>query len=185
MSTLSAADTAFEQRFAQLEGLLAELSASADPRAERVAREVLSTVLELHQRGLSRLLELAAPNSQVQRALARDAHVSSMLLLHDLHPLTLDARASSAVASLRERFRAELQDVTVEADGGRLALRLLPVASTCGSTRAALKREFEEALLAAVPDAESLSVELAVPEPALIALRVRKPATERSPGGQR
>ena len=46
-------------------------------------------------------------------------------------------------------------------------MRVVPAASACGSTRAALKKDFEEALLAAAPDAESLSVEFAEPAPAL------------------
>ncbi len=58
--TSLAEDSEFEQRFARVEGLLAELGRSNDALLERATREVLATVLELHRRGLVRALELAA-----------------------------------------------------------------------------------------------------------------------------
>ena len=182
MSQKAATDSDFEQRFALVEGLLAQLSTSADPEAKLVTREILATVLELHQRGLARMPELAG--DQIRPALVRDEHVSAMLLLHGLHPLPLDARVSSAVERLRLSLHDRLEDVMVQTHGGRIALRVVPAANACSSTRAALKHAFEEALLTAVPDAESVSVEIAVPAPALVALRVRPSAGERSPGGR-
>jgi len=170
-----AADLEFEQRFARVEGLLADLSASSDPQLERSTREVLATVLELHRRGLTRLLEIAALSAKDREALARDARVGAMLLLHGLHPLSLDERVALAVERLRARFQDRLAEVLVQSLSGTVAVRLVPQARACGSTRATLKRDFEEALLAAAPDADSVSVELAEPAPALVTLRIRRP----------
>ena len=62
----------------------------------------------------------------------------------------------------------------------------LPVTGTCASTRATLKRDFEEALLVAAPDAESVSVDLTEPPPALVTLRLRRPENDKhSNGGPR
>lgn len=186
MSDRAETDGAFEQRFARVEGLLAQLSAAADPLLERVTREVLATVLELHQRGLARVLELSASEEHVREALARDPRVSTMLLLHGLHPLALDARIARTLDSLRERFQSKLADVTLDARGGTFRVQLVPTASACGSTRAALKKDFEEALLAAAPDAESVAVECSEPAPALITLRRRRDANDgQHEGGPR
>ncbi|HEX3849687.1 MAG TPA: hypothetical protein VHW01_01905 [Polyangiaceae bacterium] len=176
------ADAAFEQRFARVEGLLAELSRATDPMLERATREVLSTVLELHRRGLERVLEIAAREESVREALARDGRVSAMLLLHGLHPVSLEDRVSRMVDTLGERFRSKLQNIEFEVRGAIVTVRVAPTTSACGSTRQALQKDINEALLSAVPDAESLVVELKEPAPALVTLRLRRDAdsTERA-----
>ena len=184
MSTQATTESDFEQRFSRVEQLLGELSGFTDPRVSQATREVLSTVLELHRLGLARML--AASDERVRRDLARDTQVSAMLLLHDLHPLSLDTRATQAVDRLRERLHGKLEDVKVDVRDGRIALRVVPVTGTCASTRATLKRDFEEALLVAAPDAESISVDLTEPPPALVTLRLRRPENDgHSNGGPR
>ncbi|HEX2669462.1 MAG TPA: hypothetical protein VHM25_01255 [Polyangiaceae bacterium] len=187
MSTHATSESDFEQRFSQIEQLLDELSRLADPRPKQATRKILATLLELHKLGLARML--AATDEGARRELARDAQVSAMLLLHDLHPLSLSTRVTRAVDTLRERLHGKLEEVRVDARDGRVALRVVPVKGTCGSTRATLKRQFEEALLAAAPDAESVLVELTEPAPALVTLRLRRSADdgdgELSNGGPR
>ena len=180
------ADREFERRFARVEGLLTQLSACADPSLGQAARELLATVLELHQRGLSRLLALTTGDSGLPESLLVDPRVSAMLLLHGLHPLALETRVARAVQVLRERFRSKLEDVTFDARDGVITLSLLPAANSCGSTRAALKKDFEDALLAAAPDAESVHVECSEPSPSLVTLRrSRDERTERWQGSSR
>jgi len=184
MSTQTGADRDFERRFARVEGLLSELSSFADPRVEHLTREILSTVLELHQLGLARTL--AACDERVRRTLADDAQVSAMLLLHGLHPLTLETRAERTIDGLRERLQSKLATVSADIHDGRVTLRVVPATTACTSTRATLKQEFETALWAAVPDAESVTVELAEPAPVLVTLRVRPRANdEHRQGGPR
>ncbi|MEO7034139.1 MAG: hypothetical protein ABI548_09625 [Polyangiaceae bacterium] len=180
-------EAAFEQRVARVETLLTELSHSSDPMLERATREVLSTVLELHRRGLERVLELAAREDAVRDALARDSKVSAMLLLHGLHPVSLGERVKRTIGVVRERFAGKLDSVEAEVLGaGSIVVRIVPAASTCGSTRQAVHQGFEEALLSAVPDADSVSVEFAEAAPMLIQLRLRKTSDpEQRFGGTR
>jgi len=186
MSADFSADAAFEQRFARVEGLLAELSQAKDPMLERVTREVLATVLELHRRGLERTLEIAAREQPVREALARDARVSAMLLLHGLHPVALSDRVERTVDTLRERFRAKIASVSIESRSAAVLIRVVPASSACASTRSALQKDCEEALLVAVPDAESVSVELVEATPALVTLRRSRDAgAERGLAGSR
>jgi hypothetical protein len=180
------ADAAFDQRFERVESLLAELSRATDPLVERVAREVLGTVLELHRRGLERLLELAAQSEGVRESLAHDPRVSAMLLLHGLHPVPLVDRVSRVLDALRERFQSKVQNVDLEVrDSTAVIVRVTPMASACGSTRQSLQKDISLALLSAVPDAESVLVELVEPAPALVTLRLQRERDERSAGGAR
>jgi hypothetical protein len=174
-------DAAFEQRFARVEGLLAELAHSSDPLLERATREVLSTVLELHRRGLERVLEALARDTAMRDALSADTRVSAMLLLHGLHPIPVTERISRTLGTLRDRYRGKLESIDLEpAQGSQIVVRVVPTASACQSTRSALKKDVEEALFSAAPDAEALLVELVEAAPALITLRVRSSAA----GGQ-
>jgi hypothetical protein len=183
---LASADAAFEQRFARVEGLLAELSRATDPMLERATREVLSTVLELHRRGLERVLEIAAREDSVREALARDGRVSAMLLLHGLHPVSLGERVSRIVNTLGERFRSKLQNIEFEVRGAAVTVRVVPAASACGSTRQALQKDVTEALLTVTPDAESVVVKLEEPAPALITLRLQRDSdSQQRAGGSR
>lgn len=183
---LASADASFEQRFARVEELLAELSRATDPMVVRATREVLSTVLELHQRGLARVLEIAAREESVREALAHDGNVSAMLLLHGLHPVSLGDRVSRMIDTLGERFRSKVTNIEFEVRGAAVTVRVVPTAGACGSTRQALQKDVTEALLTAVPDAESVVVLLEEPAPALVTLRLRREAesTERA-GGSR
>jgi hypothetical protein len=181
-----AQDADFEQRFARVEGLLAELSHSQDPLVERATREILATVLELHRRGLERVLEIAARDSSAREALAVDPRVSAMLLLHGLHPIPLAERISRTLGTLRDRYRSKLDSVDFEALGeAQVVVRVVPAASACQSTRATLKKDLEDALIAAAPDVQSLLVEFSEAPPALIKLRVRpRSENDQAVGGE-
>ena len=186
-STTRAEDLEFEQRFARVEPLLGELQRSTDPLLERATREILATVLELHRRGLERVLEIAGREQPVREALSADDRVSAMLMLHGLHPIPLRERASRSLAVLRDRYRSKLASLDFDVTAGsEIVVRVVPAANACQSTRATLKKDVEEALIAAAPDARRVLVEISEPPPALITLRVRS-GTETTPvlGGQR
>ncbi|HTA89929.1 MAG TPA: hypothetical protein VK745_10150 [Polyangiaceae bacterium] len=180
-------DASFEQRFSRVEGLLAELAHSRDPMLERATREILAAVLELHRRGLERLLEIAARANDTREALAADPRVSAMLLLHGLHPIPLSERVSRTLGTLRERYRSKVERIDFEENSeNALLVRVVPAPSACQSTRETLKKDLENALIAAAPDVSSLVIEIQEAPPALITLRVRPDAAgERALGGSR
>jgi hypothetical protein len=187
VSATMAEDAEFEQRFARVEGLLAELGHSSDPLLERATREILATVLELHRRGLERALRLAAHENSMREALAADPRVSAMLLLHGLHPIPLAERVSRALEPLRERHRSKIESITFEAsESAEIRVRVAPTASACQSTRASLKKDLEAALIAAAPDVAALFIDIIAAPPALITLRVRPHSdNEQALGGTR
>jgi len=137
----------------RIEKLVAALE-ELDPAARACARELLAAVLQLHKAGLARVLEIAA---HLQAELARDPLVSSLLVLHDLHPQPIEQRLASAV----ERARVELDGCSVEllsVEAGRARVR---VDRGAGYHRAAeeVRAALRERLLAEAPDLEELAIE--------------------------
>jgi hypothetical protein len=87
--------------FEGIEEGIASLGRVADPRVLSDTRALVRSVLDLHAAGLARILDLvasAAPGAVP--SLAGDDLVSSLLILHGLHPVRLE-----------ERVRTELRRV--------------------------------------------------------------------------
>jgi hypothetical protein len=137
--------------FDAVEPLLAELERSAPPRVVERVRELLALVLALHKEGLEAALGLLAEEPALIDALARDARVASLLLLHDLHPLPPEVRLREAL----EGSGAELSFAAGRAE----------VTVTRGS-----RAHVEELCRAAAPDVDDLVV---VDAPKLVQLRTR------------
>ncbi len=161
--------TELSQRVARVEALLIELGAQQAPEAERIAREVLGTVLDLHRHALARILDLT--RSEDHAALTRDPSIAALLALHDLHPVSAEARARAAVAAIRAQFAREIADVELSQGEDTLELRLVSKPGICQGTRASLKQACESALLEAAPDLAAIHVSFREPTPALVQLR--------------
>jgi hypothetical protein len=135
----------------EFERLVTELE-SLPEDARESARALLEETLALHRQGLSRLLELGG--AALREAAVRDALVSALLALHDLHPLSVEERARAAL----EQVRAELL-----ASGASVEL----LSATNGLLRARVRgRGAEDArgmltdlLWGAAPDAAGVEIE--------------------------
>lgn len=127
--------------------LVAKVQDLPDAVARNTALDLVQAVMDLHAEALGRALEIVAEangGSEVMEALGADAVVSGILLLHDLHPLGLEARVRRALDRPEFRARgasAELlavdgENVRVKIEGGH-----------------ALREAVETALSEAAPDA--------------------------------
>ena len=74
----------------RVEALLAD--AESDPRA----RELVQAITELYGEGLARIVALTPD----PRELARDELVAQLLVLHDLHPVSMEDRVRRALAEV-------------------------------------------------------------------------------------
>lgn len=154
----------FQARIQQIEGLIQGIESSSDPATRARAQELLQLVLELHGAGLERMLDLAADGGDAGLAIidgfAGDELVSSLLLLHGLHPLDLEARVMQALEMVRPSLVSHGSDVELLgiADG-IVRVRLQGGSHGCGSSPMQLKQQIEEAVLAAAPDMTSLEIE--------------------------
>ncbi len=148
----------FDARMRRVEVMVEELERRGGEAAE-ASRALLGAVLDLHEAGLARALEIVAAQGEAGRAvtaaLVADPQVASLLLLHGLHPDPLEARIRAVVAALaielgREGANLEL----VEIGEGAVRLRLVREA-TLGN--AAIR--VEQAITNAAPDAPPVEIE--------------------------
>ena len=108
----------------RVESLVERLEQLADPHAKQTAREALGAVLALHRVGLARVLE-RLPVVQL-KALTTQPLVSSLLLLHDLHPADLPTRVKQAVDRVRPLLALNGASVTLQGDGANVRATLAP-----------------------------------------------------------
>jgi hypothetical protein len=142
--------------------LLDELRAMAGPTTWQRVEELLRCVTGLYGAALGRVLELAREGGALDPAraarLCEDELVSSLLLLHGLHPVPAAERIARAVERLRERLAPQIE-LAVEDAGSQhvVRLRVRGEPGGCGGG-AALARGIENALLEAAPELERVEI---------------------------
>lgn len=129
----------------------------ARPVARDAARDLLRLVTDLYGAGLERLLAIADETGALDDALlsrlAADPLVGSLLLVHGLHPDSVEQRVARALEELRPRL--DRHEVEVQADvtaDGTIRLHVTG-ATGCISTSASLLALVQAAVEDAAPDA--------------------------------
>jgi hypothetical protein len=146
-------DQKLQRRLRRVEALVASLEACPDRSAREGARELVRTLLDLHAAGLAKMLRLAGEAApDVVERFAGDGLVGSLLLLHDLHPVSAPERVRRALGRLRGGA-GEVEVLEATAEAVRIRLRGDPSAGP------ALRRAVEEALTEAAPDVPVVTVE--------------------------
>lgn len=149
----------------RVERLSAELAELPDPYARGLAEELIGALLEFHEEGLSRALELVG--EETAAALAGDGLVGSLLLIHGLYPVSLEERVAAALEEVRPYMESHGGGVQVRSlEDGVLRLRLEGSCDGCAASSATLELAIKKALMEAAPDLLDLQVEGAVEPPA-------------------
>ncbi len=168
----------------RIEALLDEL-ASSDPRTGEKVGEVLRLVTELYGAGLARILELAAGAAGLVDEMAADELVASLLLVHGLHPESLESRLGAALSSVRPllaRHGGDVELLDVDEAAGAVRLRLLGSCDGCPSSALTLKMAVERAIAEAAPEIVTVDVDEPAKSPGAIAVALsRKPSYESCP----
>jgi Fe-S cluster biogenesis protein NfuA/nitrite reductase/ring-hydroxylating ferredoxin subunit len=147
----------------RIESLLDALGAGGAVARGR-AEELVRQVTDLYGSGLARILEILDGRGQLDRAtldaLTADELVSSLLVIHGLHPQDLDTRVAAALDSVRPYLgshggNVELLDVSPE---GVVRLKLLGTCQGCPSSSVTLKFAVEEAIESAAPEVTAIEV---------------------------
>jgi Fe-S cluster biogenesis protein NfuA len=154
----------FRERVQQMATLAADLENISDEKTRSSAKELVHLLMELHGAGLERIMETVfaaeEPGPALIDKLASEPLVSSLLVLHGLHPDDFETRVTNAVEALRPRLRK--QDVEVElleVSQATVSVRVRPSAHACGSTTNTLRTSVEEAIYEAAPEVGSLIIE--------------------------
>ena len=162
----------FQERLTRLDVLLGEVDRIEDPTAQSLTREVVQALLDLHGRGLERVLQHFADNADIGAELldkiGADEVAGGLLLLHGLHPLGLEPRVLQALELVRPALKLHGGNVElIGIAGGVVRLRLLGSCHGCPSSSVTMKQTIEDAILAKAPDALGLEVEGAVDAPSM------------------
>jgi Fe-S cluster biogenesis protein NfuA/nitrite reductase/ring-hydroxylating ferredoxin subunit len=149
---------------ARIETLVQEVAAFPDPRARATAEELVQALLDMYGEGLARLLEMTAQTEASGLALidtfANDDLLSSLFLLHGLHPLDIETRIMQALDEVRPYLKSHGGNVEfVKVENGIAHLRLEGSCHGCPGSTITLKLAIEEAIYKAAPDLDGLQVE--------------------------
>ena len=155
---------AAEEAARHIESLLAQLRDSSDPRAAAVAEDLTRSLLQLYGDGLTRIAAMLGPERVAE--LCADPLVSSLLLVHDLHPVPVDERIRRALAG------SEAVLVGVD-ETGVVRVRLPAGRPGCGGAHRAALREIEAVVRQAAPEATHVVVEAPVAPPPLLQVSLR------------
>ena len=148
----------------RIEALL-EASAAHGPVARERAEELVRLIVELYGAGLERVLEIVHDagvlDDDLLAALANDQLVSSLLLVHDLHPYGVQDRVERALEAVRPYLGSHGGDVrlTGVTDDGVVRLQLLGSCDGCASSSVTLELAVEDAIRAAAPEVARIEVE--------------------------
>jgi Fe-S cluster biogenesis protein NfuA len=149
----------------RIAALLDDVRRTAGPPAWQRVEELVERLVGLYGRGIERLLELCdeagALDDRLRSLICADDLVSSLLVLHGLHPASADARLRAALDRARPHLSphgAEVELVGIDADG-TARLRLRAGRAACASTRAAIEAAIRACVEAAVPEVGRIEVD--------------------------
>lgn len=149
---------AFQTRLARIETLINEVQAMVNPAARANVEELVQTLLELHGTGLERMMDIIWESGSlgekiIHERLPDDKLVSSLLLLHGLHPLGLEERVQQALAKVRPYLQSHGGNVEiVSIVDGVVRLRLQGSCQSCPASSMTLKYAVEDAIYEVAPD---------------------------------
>ncbi len=145
-------------------------SATGGIVARERAEELVRLVTDLYGAGIERIMEILYEagrlDDDVLASLAGDELVSGLMVVHGLHPYSINQRVEDALEGVRPYLGThggdvELLDVTVE---GVVHLRLLGSCDGCPSSSVTLSLAIEGAIMTAAPEVISIEVEEATPK---------------------
>ena len=153
-----------DQALRRIEALIAALDSLQDPAAREPARALLELILEFHALGLARMTAMIASSSNgtgLLQRIAEDEAARSILLLHGLHPETVEMRVAKAVEDLRAElagFGLGIKLINSSAKLARVRARWIGASPSCADI-AAWREKIEAAIVEAAPDLETLEIE--------------------------
>jgi Fe-S cluster biogenesis protein NfuA/nitrite reductase/ring-hydroxylating ferredoxin subunit len=150
----------------KVEALLAEFASTSDSATARRAEELVGLLVEFYGAGLARIVELLG--EQAVGPLLKDGLVTSLLVLHDLHPQSTEERVLAALERVRPYLGSHAGDVEylgLDPDG-TVRLRLAGSCDGCPSSAITVKMAIEKGIADVAPEVTKVEVEGVVPDSA-------------------
>lgn len=170
---------------ARIEGLLEEIRASGDARSSARAQELVRLLMSLYGAGLARMLgvvrtEGAGPQAVLDR-FAQDGLISSLLVLHELHPDPVETRVHAALRGLEPHLPQPMRLTVVQISEAAVRLQVATPpnsSSGVGNLRASVERAIQEV----APEIAEIHID-GLDEPRLI--QIARPARPVEAPGSR
>ncbi len=150
----------------RIETLLTEVAAAPSvARASEKTEELVRTLVEFYGNGLERVLtvmhDAAGERSDaIFDALCEDAFVESLLVLHGLHPLSLEDRVEAALDSVRPYLASHDGNVEfLRIEGDVVHVRFLGTCDGCPSSSATMQGAVERAIQERIPEIASVQAD--------------------------
>jgi hypothetical protein len=156
------ADETLDVASLDIEAHVQRLQTIADPIARAAATELVASVLQLHSAALERILAIVDESTESRSLLNKfdaDPLIRSILLLHDLHPLSTSERVTGAVRELEGRLKK--RDASVELLGIEDETVKLRLVNNGGNFDA--EALVEESIRDAAPEISNVEIETIAP----------------------
>jgi Fe-S cluster biogenesis protein NfuA/nitrite reductase/ring-hydroxylating ferredoxin subunit len=141
-------DERVHEEVATVERLLGQLDELPEP-ARGSALEAVQGLLALYGEALRRIVERLGDAT----ALSEDELVASLLMLHDLHPASIEERVLAELAEVSPYMGSHGGGVElVEVADGVVRVRLEGTCNGCAASTVTLKLAIEDAVLKAAPE---------------------------------
>ena len=147
----------------RVQTLTEQVDALADVRARTLAQDLVTAVITMYGDGLARIMATIAgardAGATILDELAQDGAVASLLLIHDLYPVSLEDRVREALDTVRPYMESHGGDVRLLGlEDGVARLALEGSCNGCAASRATLELAITQALEEHAPDLAGLEV---------------------------
>ena len=154
----------------RIQRLIERIETLPYPAAKELIQECMEAVLAFYGQGLTRILQVVneadAESQKVYRKLIHDDVIKGFLLIHDLHPLDVEARLGEALEKVRPYLKSHGGNVElVSLENGIARLRLQGTCQSCASSAVTLELAIKHAIEQACPDLVQFIVEGVASEP--------------------
>jgi Fe-S cluster biogenesis protein NfuA len=140
-----------------LQDLLEQIQSQPNPAARVLLQDCLQSLLSFYGDGLSRILghiqDGGANRDEILKRLLQDQTISSLLLIHGLHPVALEKRLRDALEKVRPYMQSHggnIELLSLENDVARVKLE--GTCKTCPSSTVTLELAVRRAVEEACPD---------------------------------
>lgn len=159
----------FQEQVRRLSECVAHFEQAPGGPERDAAREIIQLLMEVHGKGLERIMEIVFESRESGAALidrlAKDETAGALLLLYSLHPDALETRVQTALERMRPRLRKLASSIDlVSIDEGTVRVRLSRTGHSCGSSVTELRALVENGVYELAPDVTSLEI-LGLEEP--------------------